>query len=145
MNVDEDIKASLNLMKMIFFLIIYIHFYACIWWLICKDAHSKWIPQVDMESDDFYQIYGKPIATKYNFSIFTAVQVLLGGDIMPQDGLQTTIAAIGTMLGAIINANIFSELVVIVESMGRAEKKFQSKFSSINTALINLNLDRVLA
>ena len=44
MNVDEDIKASLNLSKMIFFLIIYIHFYACIWWLVCKDASEKWIP-----------------------------------------------------------------------------------------------------
>ena len=49
------------------------------------------------------------------------------------------------MLGAIINANIFGELVVIVASMGRAEKLFQSKYASINTALINLNLERNLA
>ena len=44
------------------------------------------------------------------------------------------------MLGAIINANIFGELVVIVESMGRAEKNFQSKFSSMNTVMITLSL-----
>ena len=44
------------------------------------------------------------------------------------------------MLGAIINANIFGELVVIVASMGRVEKQFQSKFASMNTVLINLKL-----
>ena len=44
------------------------------------------------------------------------------------------------MLGAIINATIFGELVVIVESMGRAEKNFKSKFSSMNTVMITLSL-----
>ena len=49
------------------------------------------------------------------------------------------------MLGAIINANIFGELVVIVESMGKDEKKFQSKFSATNTVMIDLKLPEKLA
>lgn len=139
MNVDEDIKASMKLFKMIFFLVIYIHFYACLWWLIIKDGRI-WVPAGHMESDDFYQLYSEPISSQYIYCIFVAVQLLLGGDILPKSGLQIFYASLGVMFGAIINANIFGELVVIVESMGRAEKQFQSKFASMNTVMITLNL-----
>ena len=43
-------------------------------------------------------------------------------------------------MGAIINANIFGELAVILGSIGKPEKEFQSKLASMNTAMINLNL-----
>lgn len=37
LNLPEDIKQFLNLGKLIFFLIIYLHLYACLWWLLIKD------------------------------------------------------------------------------------------------------------
>ena len=36
LNVEEDVKASMKLTKMVFFLVIYIHFFACIWYLVVK-------------------------------------------------------------------------------------------------------------
>jgi hypothetical protein len=36
----------------------------------------------------------------------------------------TFFAAFGTMIGAIINANIFGELAVILASIGKDEKEF---------------------
>ena len=79
------------------------------------------------------------------FCLFMAVQLLLGGDIFPKSGLQLFVASLGVMFGAIINANIFGELVVIVESMGKAEKVFQSMFASMNTVMITLNLQENVA
>lgn len=64
----------------------------------------------------------------------------MGMDICPRDLSQTTLAAFGVFIGSIINANIFGELAVILQSMGRTEKKFQSKLAAMNTAMINLNL-----
>lgn len=46
----------------------------------------------------------------------------------------------GVFLGSLINANIFGELTVIIDGMGRDEKDFQSKTASMNTAMININL-----
>ena len=45
-------------------------------------------------------------------------------------------------MGAIINANIFGELAVILNGIGKHEKLFESKMASINTAMINLNLPK---
>jgi len=43
LNVDEDVKASMKITKMVLFLSIYIHLYACIWWIIVSIDQS-WIP-----------------------------------------------------------------------------------------------------
>jgi hypothetical protein len=45
-------------------------------------------------------------------------------------------------LGAVINANIFGELSVIMYGMGKSEKVFQNITASLNTAMINLDLDK---
>jgi hypothetical protein len=47
-------------------------------------------------------------------------------------------------LGAIINANIFGELAVIMASMGNVEKQFQQKLTTTNSTLINLDLPQTL-
>jgi hypothetical protein len=49
-------------------------------------------------------------------------------------------AAFGLFFGAIINANIFGELAVIMASIGHTEKKFQKKYASANTVMISLKL-----
>lgn len=45
-------------------------------------------------------------------------------------------AACGLFFGAIINANIFGELAVIMASIGHHEKEFQKKYASANTVMI---------
>lgn len=65
---------------------------------------------------------------------------MLGGDIMPRSFYLVLFSSVGIFLGAIINANIFGELSVILGSIGRPEKEFQAILSAINTAMINLKL-----
>jgi len=43
-------------------------------------------------------------------------------------------------MGAVINANIFGELSVIIHGIGQAEKTFESIMASLNTAMINLKI-----
>jgi hypothetical protein len=38
-----EIKATLQVFKLIFFLVIYVHCFSCIWWLLVKDS-AVWIP-----------------------------------------------------------------------------------------------------
>ena len=76
--------------------------------------------------------------------LYTATQLLLGGDQYPRTTLETVFQAFGIFFGAIINANIFGELVVIMEGMGKDEKMFQAKLSVINTSMINLGLPEEL-
>ena len=41
--VENDIKSVLQVVSLIFFLIVYIHIYGCIWWIIVRDDQT-WIP-----------------------------------------------------------------------------------------------------
>lgn len=130
----------MKLTKMVFFLVIYIHFFACIWFLIVK-KDKKWISLIHAPTDDFYQLYSfDSITNQYLVCIHSAVLSTLGSDILPRDFIQTIMAACGLFFGAIINANIFGELAVIMASIGHHEKEFQKKYASANTVMIQLNL-----
>ena len=37
LNVVEDVKQFMNLMKLVFFIVIYIHCFACTWWYMIRD------------------------------------------------------------------------------------------------------------
>lgn len=64
LNVVDEIKQLLNLMKLIFFLVIYIHCFACIWWYYAT-IDKLWIPPKHTTTDDYYQIYTYPKWSQY--------------------------------------------------------------------------------
>jgi len=84
LNVTEDAKASLKLFKIIFFLTIYLHGYACVWWLIVKKDQT-WIPYMYTVYEDKYAIYQYSLTSQYTLAFHTSIQALLGGDIGPVD------------------------------------------------------------
>ena len=49
-------------------------------------------------------------------------------------------SAVGLFLGAIINAQIFSELAMIFSDITKVTKVFQIKLTRMNEAMINLEL-----
>ena len=55
-----------------------------------------------------------------------------------------TVASIGLFLGAIINANIFGELAVLVSQLNAKSTEFQTKLTKINTTIKHLKLPRPL-
>ena len=61
LNVEEDVKASMKLLKMIFFLIIYMHLFACFWWMVVS-VDKVWVPPIDYEEEDMYAIYSSDFA-----------------------------------------------------------------------------------
>jgi hypothetical protein len=114
MNVEEDIKASIKLTKIVFFLLIYIHFYACIWFLIVK-SNKTWVSAIHVDKEDRYEFYSYPENLKqYLICIHSSVLICLGTDILPSNTIENIMAACGAFFGAIINANIFGELAVIM-------------------------------
>lgn len=54
----EDIKASLQIVKMVLFLLIYLHIYTCYWWSVVSKTEN-WIPPEDriLPQDRLFRIY----------------------------------------------------------------------------------------
>jgi len=46
LNLRQDIKASIKLLKLIFFLLMYVHFMGCVWFFIVS-MNKAWIPPSD--------------------------------------------------------------------------------------------------
>lgn len=63
----DDVKSTLKLTKLILYLVVYIHCYACNWWFLIK-SDKIWIAPIDMPSGDNYKIYGAPLVTKYLYA-----------------------------------------------------------------------------
>lgn len=82
LNVEEDVKATMKLTKMVFFLMVYIHFFACLWFLFVKN-NQLWVPIVHLNTDNWYQLYTSGILEQYLVCVHSAVLSTLGSDILP--------------------------------------------------------------
>ena len=109
----EEFKAFLKLNKLVFLLVMYLHCFGCVWWMIV-DTDSQWIPPMNYNDVDYYQVYKQNILYKYFVSLHAAVLLATGNDVGPRNTVQVIVGSIGLFLGAIINANIFGELAVLV-------------------------------
>jgi hypothetical protein len=142
MKVANEVKLSLKLGKLIFFLIMYLHCVGCAWFYIVK-TDEKWIPPLDyvFVTTDYYD---EGIDTKYFSAIYHSVLMLTGNDLGPRTVFQYIFLLSIITAGAIINANIFGELAVILASLNRKASAFQAKLDTANGAMKNLGLEEKL-
>lgn len=77
-------------------------------------------------------------------SLHTSVILITGNDVNPQTTLQVAISGVATFMGALINANIFGELAVLMAELSHKQEQFRHKIDHINTAVKNLGLPQEL-
>lgn len=66
--------------------------------------------------------------------------MLGGGDVGPRGSFQTFFVITMLVAGAIINANIFGNMAVILQSLNRKATTFQEKLDNANETMKNLKL-----
>ena len=94
MNVPEDVKALLNLIKLIFYLCLFLHVLGCVWFYVCRLSFNQvddlgllltWYPPTDWlwyeDSILFTDEYG--ILEKYLISVYHGVLVLGSNEMGP--------------------------------------------------------------
>jgi CRP-like cAMP-binding protein len=142
MKVEDEIKLSLKLIKLVFFLIMYLHCLACLWYYLVL-IDEKWLPPLDFVyvTTHFYE---EDLFFQYWSSLYHAVMMLSGNDLGPRAWWQLLFVGAAVLLGAIINANIFGELAVILSNLNRKASLFQAKLDIANTAMRNLSLPEKL-
>jgi len=138
MNVQEDIKMSLKLVKLIFFLVLYLHFVGCMWYFLVKQD-EEWIPPLDYVWVKT-EIYSKSHIHQYSIAIYHSILVLAGNDIGPRDEFQMLILTLLLLMSAIINANIFGNIAVLLQQINRKATKFQEKMENASSTMKNLKI-----
>lgn len=142
LKVANEVKLSLKLMKLIFFLLMYLHCLSCLFYFIV-DTNHRWMPPLDYVwiGTTFFE---ESFSFKYFSSLYHAVLLHTCNDIGPRSILQTAFSSVIIIMGGLINANIFGEFAVILSTLNRNAALFQAKLDIANAAMKNLSLPEKL-
>ena len=117
MNIKDDVKMSLKLGKLVFFLLMYLHCVGWLWYYIVNN-NQVWIPAIDDTSDPS-EFYDNSSFYKYWVWIYQAILVLTGNDITPKGMFQVIFISLIMFAGCIINANTFGNLAVLLQQLNK--------------------------
>jgi len=74
-----------------------------------------------------------------------AVLMLTGNEYGGRTNFENFLAALYILMGALISANIFGEMAVLVQMIKRKSQSFQEQIDSANTAMKNIRLPQKLS
>ena len=133
MNSTDDVKLSLRLLKLCFFLLLYIHVTGCAWFYVIS-MNQKWLPaQFQFYEENRQMLYESNWYDQYPVAVYNAILALTGNDIFPStisknsddNGyIEHILGTILILAGAIINAHIFGTIAVIVGTFSRKAYRF---------------------
>ena len=81
LNTTDDVKWSLKFFKLVFYLIIYLHWQACAWFYY-TNYDKNWFPLMDIILKN-YNFYEESVTFRYCFSFWHSVEILVGADMVP--------------------------------------------------------------
>lgn len=139
-NSSFDFKLQLRLAKILFYIILYLHLTACLWFLTCtinliqvakEGCRYDEIPEGIWTPSQYeaYQIYHfveidfycQSVTIQYIFTFYNAILVLTGNDIGPKSIYLLVMNIIILITGALFNANIFGTISSIYSSINRKQ------------------------
>ena len=91
MKVEDEIKLSLKMFKLVFFLVMYLHCLACAWFSIVM-MKKIWLPPLDYVYVET-NFYNEGLLHHYSSSLYHAVMMLTGNDLGARDPLQLLFVA----------------------------------------------------
>ena len=101
----------------------YLHCSGCLWFSIAsQDAY--WQPPLDFNNEES-DLYSQDVLYMYWTCIYYAVLTMTGNDIFPIGPTQIGFVALSIIAGALINANIFGSMAIIVGEMNSKAQQFQ--------------------
>ena len=128
LNVPEDVKALLNLLKFTFYLWLLVHVLGCSWYIVIsinKDnvdesgRSLRWYSPTDWMNASAANMFSDeiPKAHKYLISLYHAVLMLGSNEIGPVNIEEMAFCVAGLIMTSLINAQIFGEMAVLITVM----------------------------
>lgn len=103
-------------------MILYIHVHSCLWFIVASYS-QLWVPPYTSLSlgpaPDGPLFYSGSHSYQYSYSLYHGVLMLAGNDIYPQTENEAVFITISLVVGAIINANIFGNMAVLIANINK--------------------------
>ncbi|CDW71655.1 UNKNOWN [Stylonychia lemnae] len=118
----------------------YLHLTSCAWFYIIN-IEQTWLPPADYQYDET-QFYQKSVGFQYWLSFYTSAQYLTSNDQSPHSNTEIVYGSLVCIGGALLSANLFGQLSVIVSNLDQKTNEFQKKIDQSNTAMKNIKLPK---
>ena len=84
LHAERRVKTILKIIKLTFFLMLYVHCQGCVWYFVVKQD-QLWIPPVQYIETSLTAnfIWTMPLIYQYWMAIYTSLLMLMGNDILP--------------------------------------------------------------
>jgi len=102
---------------LIYFLVLYLHLTGWLWFVI-HNSYQEWIPPQDYMFVKT-ELYSQSDLYKYWHSIYSSVNMLSGNEMGPRTVASLIYVSSVIIFGAIVNANIFGSMAVIIQEMNK--------------------------
>ena len=121
LNSTDEVKNTLNLVKTVLTIVLYLHVKGSIWFYIINQEKlwypANWNCPKCVEERAFFTNDTKIdkasfIFNQFLLSVYTAILEMNGNDIDPSTGFEMFMTIIGLLMGNFMNAYIFGNLVV---------------------------------
>jgi hypothetical protein len=153
LNVPEDMKALLNLIKFTFYLWLLVHVLGCSWYMaisINKDNYDeegrskRWYSPTDWmnasAANMFKTDYEWGWGHQYLISLYHAVLMLGSNEIGPVNTEEMAFCVAGLIMTSLINAQIFGEMAVLITVMQKKKTNYQEKLDAANNAMAKIGI-----
>lgn len=123
-NMDKFNKAICKIVYFAFILYVYIHLTACLWYFVVKDKR-QWVPPfhfIDYTANDLWVTESN--TRKYWICVYYCVLVLGGNELGPSNNNELIYIVSINLIGAIVNAQIFGELAVLLSQLNRKDASY---------------------
>ena len=101
----------------------YLHCSGCLWFVVAS-RDANWQPPLDFNNEDS-DLYQQDVLYMYCTCIYYAVLTMTGNDIFPYGTAQIGFVALSIIAGALINANIFGSMAIIIGDLNSKAQQFQ--------------------
>lgn len=142
LNIRQDIKAYLKLVKLVFYLTIYIHFITCIFYYVV-DWEKEWLPGFDFPYGKS-NFFNEDITKRYLIIMYHAVMLIGLNEVYAHTTNELFIMSFLMLISSMVNANIFGIIAVLVSEANKGMTQFQEQIDTSNTAMSNLGVPIVL-
>ena len=140
LNTTENVKLSLRLSKLIFYLVIYIHWQACAWFYYTKQDRM-WYPVPDLIMD-LRTFYDHGTVFCYCFSVYHSVSILDGAEMVPANPHQAIVLSVLVIVSEFIHAHIIGTMEIVLHSLNRRTREFHDQIEFATSTMKNIRLDR---
>lgn len=151
LNIPEKIKASLNLIKLVFYILLFLHVTACCLFIACHNSFKSnsevlwYAPLHWVNYPDQYLFEAEiPIHVKYTIFFYYAVLIVGFNELGPANLYEFAIICSFLIAASFVNALVYSDIANLLFKIEKDQSDYQENLDDANSAMTNMNIPKDL-